>query len=76
MAAVKLNVFHWHLTETRVLELRVRSFQGCISWGRMALLHSGSNQEDHRLCANSVARVVPGSMPGHSTSWLVGHPDW
>ncbi|MDH3252581.1 MAG: family 20 glycosylhydrolase [Ignavibacteria bacterium] len=76
MAAVKLNVLHWHLSEDQ--GFRVES-------NRHPELHrQGSDgkyftQKEVRqivaYAADRGIRVVPEfDMPGHTTSWLVGYP--
>ena len=77
MAAVKLNVFHWHLTEDQGFRIESKKFP------RLAQMGSDGNyytQEQARdIIAYAAARgirVVPEfDIPGHSTSWLVGHPE-
>ena len=36
MAAVKLNVFHWHLSDDQGFASRAGNFQNCTSWARTA----------------------------------------
>jgi hexosaminidase len=77
MAAVKLNVLHWHLTEDQGFRIESKKFP------RLAQMGSDGNyytQEQARdIIAYAAARgirVVPEfDIPGHSTSWLVGHPE-
>ncbi|HEV7891514.1 MAG TPA: family 20 glycosylhydrolase [Pyrinomonadaceae bacterium] len=77
MAAVKMNVFHWHLTEDQGFRIESKKFP------RLAAMGSDGNyytQEQARDIINYAAergiRVVPEfDMPGHATSWLVGHPE-
>jgi hexosaminidase len=77
MAAVKMNVFHWHLTEDQGFRIESKKFP------RLAGMGSDGNfytQEQARDIINYATargiRVVPEfDMPGHSTSWLVGHPE-
>jgi hexosaminidase len=77
MAAVKLNVLHWHLTEDQGFRIESKKFP------RLARMGSDGNyytQDEARdIIAYAAARgirVVPEfDMPGHSTSWLVGHPE-
>lgn len=77
MAAMKMNVFHWHLSEDQGFRIESKKFP---------LLHQrGSNgdyytQEQVReIIAYADARgirVVPEfDLPGHATSWFVGHPE-
>ena len=77
MAAVKLNVLHWHLTEDQGFRVESKKFP------RLHQLGSDGNfytQEQIReVIAYAAARgirVVPEfDMPGHATAWLVGHPE-
>ena len=77
MAAVKLNVLHWHLTEDQGFRVESKAFP------RLHQLGSDGNfytQEQVReVVAYAAARgirVLPEfDVPGHSTSWFVGHPE-
>jgi hexosaminidase len=76
MAAVKLNVLHWHLSEDqgfRVQSLRYPRLQGLGSDGlfytQAEIRAVVAYARDHGI------RVVPEfDMPGHATSWFVGYP--
>ncbi len=77
MAAVKMNVFHWHLTEDQGFRVESKKFP------RLHTLGSDGNfftQEEVKeiiaYAAERGIRVVPEfDMPGHATAWLVGHPE-
>jgi hexosaminidase len=77
MAAVKLNVLHWHLTEDQ--GFRVESLR----YPRLHRLGSDGQYYTQAQVRDVVAyaaargiRVVPEfDVPGHTTSWLVGHPE-
>lgn len=77
MAAVKLNVFHWHLTDDQGFRIESRS------WPRLHERGSGgvyySHQDVHDIvdyAADRGIRVVPEfDLPGHSASWLAAYPD-
>jgi hexosaminidase len=77
MAAVKLNVLHWHLTEDQGFRIESKKFP------RLHTLGSDGNfytQEQAREIINYARdrgiRVVPEfDLPGHATAWLVGHPE-
>ena len=77
MAAVKLNVLHWHLTEDQ--GFRIES----LVYPRLADLGSNgqfyTQQQVREVIAYASARgirVVPEfDMPGHIQSWLVAYPD-
>lgn len=77
MAAAKLNVFHWHLTEYQGFRVESKVFP------KLHELGSGGNyytQEEIKevieYAADRGIRVVPEfDLPGHATSWLVGYPE-
>lgn len=76
MAAVKLNVLHWHLSDDqgfRVQSLRYPRLQGKGSDG---LYYTQAQiREVVAYARDRGIRVVPEfDMPGHSSSWFVGYP--
>ncbi|HEX3085496.1 MAG TPA: family 20 glycosylhydrolase [Pyrinomonadaceae bacterium] len=77
MAAVKLNVFHWHLTENQGFRIESKKFPKLHQLGSDGQYYT---QEQAREIVSYAAergiRVVPEfDMPGHSTAWLVGYPE-
>ncbi len=77
MAAVKLNVFHWHLTEDQGFRVESKKFPKLHGMGSDGLFYT---QEEIKEIINYAAergiRVMPEfDMPGHATAWLVGHPE-
>jgi hexosaminidase len=77
MAAVKLNVLHWHLTEDQGFRVESKVFPKLHQMGSGGDFYT---QEDVRdIIAYAAARgirVLPEfDVPGHSTSWFVGHPE-
>jgi hexosaminidase len=77
MAAVKLNVFHWHLTEDQGFRIESRKFPKLHSLGSDGLYYTQDQaREIIAYAADRGIRVMPEfDIPGHSTSWLVGHPE-
>jgi hexosaminidase len=77
MEAVKMNVFHWHLSENQGFRIESKKFPKLHEMGSD---HSFYTQDETR---NLIAyarergiRVVPEfDMPGHSTAWFVGYPE-
>jgi hexosaminidase len=77
MEAVKMNVFHWHLSENQGFRIESKKFPKLHEMGSD---HSFYTQDEAR---NLIAyarergiRVVPEfDMPGHSTAWFVGYPE-
>ena len=77
MAAVKLNVFHWHLTENQGFRIESRKFPKLHQMGSDGLYYTQEQARDLiAYAAERGIRVVPEfDMPGHSTAWLVGYPE-
>jgi hexosaminidase len=77
MAAVKLNVFHWHLTEDQGFRVESKKFPTLHSMGSDGLYYSQDQvREIIAYAADRGIRVMPEfDIPGHSTSWLVSHPE-
>ncbi len=77
MEAVKMNVFHWHISDNqgfRAESKKLPKLTGLASGGQYY-----SQEEIRDLIAyarDRGIRVVPEfDMPGHSSSWFVGYPD-
>ena len=77
MAAVKLNVFHWHLTEDQGFRVESKKFPKLHSMGSDGLYYTQDQvREIIAYARDRGIRVMPEfDIPGHSTSWLVGHPE-
>ena len=77
MAAVKLNVFHWHLTEDQGFRIESKRFPRLTEQGSDGLFYTQDQARDLVEYARLRGiRVVPEfEMPGHSTAWLVAYPE-
>ena len=77
MAAVKLNVFHWHLTEDQGFRIESKLFPKLTTMGSDGLFYTQQDvAEIVRYARARGIRVVPEfEMPGHSTAWLVAYPE-
>src|SRR5881398_1556436 len=77
MAAVKMNVFHWHLSENQGFRVESKKFPKLHELGSDALYYTQDEIRDLIAYARDRGiRVVPEfDMPGHSTAWFVGHPE-
>ncbi|HET8645694.1 MAG TPA: family 20 glycosylhydrolase, partial [Vicinamibacteria bacterium] len=77
MAAVKLNVLHWHLTEDQGFRIESRVFPRLHEKGSDGLFYTQDQVRDVIAYARARGiRVLPEfDMPGHSTAWLAGHPE-
>ncbi|MBS1823403.1 MAG: family 20 glycosylhydrolase, partial [Acidobacteria bacterium] len=77
MAAVKLNVFHWHLTEDQGFRIESKLYPRLNGMGSDGLFYT--QEQAREIVAYARARgirVVPEfDMPGHTRSWLVGYPE-
>ncbi len=78
MAAVKLNVLHWHLTEDQGFRVESRAFPKLALAGSDGLFYSQAQIRDViEYAADRAIRVMPEfDIPGHSTSWLVAYPEY
>jgi hexosaminidase len=77
MEAVKMNVFHWHLSENQGFRVESKRFPKLHELGSDALYYTQDEIRDLIAYARDRGiRVVPEfDMPGHSTAWFVGHPE-
>ncbi len=77
MAAVKMNVFHWHLTEDQGFRMQSRRFPALTGKGSDGLFYTQEQaREIVQYARDRGIRVVPEfEMPGHSTAWLVAYPE-
>ena len=77
MEAVKLNVFHWHLSDDQGFRVESKKFPLLQQKGSDGLFYT---QDEVRAVIEYARdrgiRVVPEfDMPGHTTAWFVGYPD-
>ena len=77
MAAVKLNVFHWHLSDDQGFRVESKRFPKLQQLGSDGLYYTQDQvREVIGYARDRGIRVVPEfDMPGHTTSWLVGYPE-
>jgi hexosaminidase len=76
MAAVKLNVFHWHLSDDQGFRVESKRFPKLQQLGSDGLYYTQEQvREVIAYARDRGIRVVPEfDVPGHTTSWLVGYP--
>lgn len=77
MEVVKLNVFHWHLSEDQGFRIESKVFPLLQQEGSDGLYYT---QDQVRgiieYARDRGIRVIPEfDMPGHATAWFVGYPD-
>jgi hexosaminidase len=77
MEAVKLNVFHWHISDNQGFRAESRKFPKLHGSGSAGMFYTQDEiREVIAYARDRGMRVVPEfDMPGHSTSWLVGYPE-
>jgi len=77
MAAVKLNVFHWHLSEDQGFRIESKLYPKLTGMGSDGLYYTQEQAKEVVAYARARGiRVVPEfDMPGHSVSWFVGYPE-
>lgn len=77
MAFVKLNVFHWHLTDDQGFRVQVKSHPLLHQKGSDGLYYTQEQIKDVVAYASNLGiRVVPEfDVPGHATSWLAAYPE-
>ena len=76
LAAVKMNVFHWHLTDDQGFRVESKRFPKLQGMGSDGLYYTQEQiREIVAYAADRGVRVIPEfDMPGHTTSWFVGYP--
>ena len=77
MAAVKLNVFHWHLSEDQGFRVECKTFPKLHQLGSDGMFYTHAQIKEILAYAEDRGiRVIPEfDIPGHSTSWFVGYPE-
>ena len=77
MEAVKINVFHWHLSDNQGFRVESHKFPKLQEQGSDGLYYTQAEIRDLIAYAQDRGiRVVPEfDMPGHSTAWFVGYPE-
>jgi len=77
MAAVKLNVFHWHLSDDQGFRVESKKFPKLQEMGSDGLFYTQDQVRELIAYARDRGiRVVPEfDLPGHSTVWFVGYPE-
>jgi hexosaminidase len=76
MAAVKLNVLHWHLSDDQGFRVESKRYPKLQELGSNGEYYTQAQVRDVVAYARDRGiRVVPEfDMPGHSISWFVGYP--
>ncbi|HYM75817.1 MAG TPA: family 20 glycosylhydrolase [Candidatus Dormibacteraeota bacterium] len=77
MAAVKMNVLHWHLSDDQGFRAESKVFAKLTGMGSDGMFYTQAEIRDLIAYAHDRGiRVVPEfDMPGHSRSWFLGYPE-
>jgi hexosaminidase len=77
MAAVKLNVLHWHLSDDQGFRVESKKFPKLTGMGSDGLFYTQAEIRDFLAYAHDRGiRVIPEfDIPGHSRSWVIGYPE-
>lgn len=77
MAAVKLNVLHWHLSDDQGFRIESKKYPKLHELGSDGNYYTQDQvREILEYARDRGIRVIPEfDMPGHSTSWFVGYPE-
>ena len=77
MAAVKMNVFHWHLSDDQGFRIESKVFPRLTELGSDGDFYTQDQvREIIAYARDRGIRVVPEfDIPGHAISWLVGYPE-
>ena len=76
LAAVKLNVLHWHLSDDQGFRVESKKYPRLAQYGSHGLYYTQAEIRDVIAYARDRGvRIVPEfDVPGHATSWLPGYP--
>ncbi len=77
MAAVKMNVLHWHLSEYQAFRVESKLFPKLHELGSEGNYYTQNDiKEVIAYASDRGIRILPEfDMPGHTTSFFVGYPD-
>lgn len=77
MAAVKMNVFHFHISDDQGFRIECKTFPKLHQLGSDGLYFTQEQIKDIIAYADDRGiRVVPEfDIPGHTSSWFVGYPE-
>jgi len=77
MAAVKINVLHWHLSDDQGFRVESKIFPKLTGMGSDGMFYTQDEIRDFIAYAHDRGiRVMPEfDVPGHSRSWFLGYPE-
>ena len=77
MAAVKMNVLHWHLSDDQGFRAESKKFPRLTGMGSDGQFYTQDEIREFIAYAHDRGiRIIPEfDIPGHSRSWFLGYPD-
>jgi hexosaminidase len=77
MAAVKMNVLHWHLSDDQGFRVESKKFPKLTGMGSEGMFYTQAEIRELIAYAHDRGiRVMPEfDIPGHSRSWFLGYPE-
>ncbi|MGA9978358.1 MAG: family 20 glycosylhydrolase [Candidatus Sulfotelmatobacter sp.] len=77
MAAVKMNVMHWHLSDDQGFRVESKKFPKLTGMGSDGMYYTQDEIREFIAYAHDRGiRVMPEfDIPGHSRSWFLGYPE-
>jgi hexosaminidase len=77
MAAVKMNVLHWHLSDDQGFRVESKRFPKLTQLGSDGMFYTQDEIREFIAYAHDRGiRVMPEfDIPGHSRSWFLGYPE-
>jgi hexosaminidase len=77
LAAVKMNVLHWHLSDDQGFRVESKKLPRLQEMGSDGMYYTQDEIRDFLAYAHDRGvRVIPEfDIPGHSRSWVIGYPD-
>ena len=77
MAAVKMNVLHWHLSDDQGFRVESKKFPKLTQMGSDGMFYTQDEIREFIAYAHARGiRVMPEfDMPGHTQSWYLGYPE-
>jgi hexosaminidase len=77
MAAVKMNVMHWHLSDDQGFRVESKVFPRLQGEGSEGMYYTQAEIREIVAYAHDLGiRVVPEfDIPGHARAWFLGYPD-
>jgi hexosaminidase len=77
MAAVKMNVLHWHLSDDQGFRVESKVFPKLTGMGSDGMFYTQEEIREFIAYAHERGvRVMPEfDIPGHSRSWFLGYPE-